>query len=192
MVISFHWRSACFFVPSRRSGCLFGRAWSRASRCSPLGRRPGATFDAAPQGVHEIDDFGLLGLLRRRDAFDVLLLFQQILQRVLVVVLELVGMEVAGLRFDNVTGEIEHVLGHFFVRDVVEIVLRLSHFVRVAQRAFYDLVALDDIVLIDLVACVLIHLAVADAVAADAVLRGSFRPNCRAPVPFCAIDRALV
>ncbi len=51
-----------------------------------------------------------------------------------VLVFELVRLEVARLLVDDVPGEIEHVLGDFDILDVVEILVRRTHLVRIAQQ----------------------------------------------------------
>jgi hypothetical protein len=49
-------------------------------------------------------------------------------------VVAVVRLEVPGLLIDDVPGEIEHVLGDFDVLDVVEILLRIAHFIRISQQ----------------------------------------------------------
>jgi hypothetical protein len=63
-----------------------------------------------------------------------LLLGEQLAQRRLVMVLELFRLEMAGLLRDDVLGDIEHVLGDLHVLDVIEILRRIAHLVRVAQQ----------------------------------------------------------
>ena len=59
---------------------------------------------------------------------------QQVFERVLVLVLELLRLEVAGLGFHDMHRQIDHILRDFFVLDGVEIIFFLAHLVRVTQR----------------------------------------------------------
>jgi transposase len=49
-------------------------------------------------------------------------------------VLELLGIEMAGLRFDDVLRQIEHVLRDLRLRDVLEVLGRLTHLIGVPQQ----------------------------------------------------------
>src|SRR5215467_3111353 len=91
-------------------------------------------FGAAAERIHQVDDLARLGLARDSDGLALLFLAQQILQRILIVVLEFLRIEMAGFRFDDVRGKLKHVLRHAHARDGVEIVLLVADFVGVAKR----------------------------------------------------------
>src|SRR5437588_475988 len=57
----------------------------------------------------------------------------QVLQRVLVLVFELLRLEVSGLGLHDMDREIDHVLRNLLVLDRVEIFLFVAHFIRIAQ-----------------------------------------------------------
>src|SRR3978361_2247322 len=82
----------------------------RAPSCRLLLFRSAVTPQALPQRLHQVDDVRLLWLLRPLDRLARLLLLDQGLERVLVLVVELLGVEVPGLGFDDVAGQVEHVL----------------------------------------------------------------------------------
>src|ERR1700753_2404458 len=86
-----------------------------------LARCRGASTDALAKGVHQIDHVLSAGSLLRGDGLTGPLLVDEIDQRGFVMVLELVVVEVTGLLLDDVTGEVEHVLGDLDVLDVIEI-----------------------------------------------------------------------
>ncbi len=61
-------------------------------------------------------------------------LVDEIDQRGFIVVLERIGLERSRFLFDDMLGEIQHVLGDFHVLDVFEIFLLAAHFVGIAQQ----------------------------------------------------------
>src|ERR1700734_3292439 len=94
----------------------------------------GFSLHACPQRVHQIDDVASRGLLRTLDLLAGGLLLDDFLERLFILILELLRLEVTSLRFDDVESEVQHVLWDLLVLDVVEIIRLLAHFVRVAQR----------------------------------------------------------
>ena len=105
------------------------RTWSRgAPPCAAA-----AGFEALAQRVHKVDDVGWRALLRTLDLLALLLAPEQIFERVLVLVLELLRLEVASFGLDDMNREINHVLGNLFVLDCVEIILFIAHLIRIAQ-----------------------------------------------------------
>ena len=100
-----------------------------------VGRRcTGAFLDTAPQRIHKVDNVCRLSPLGPLDRLAFLLLFEQVLQGVLIPVIEVAGVEVPFLGFHDVRGKIEHILGDLFIGNVVKIILFLSNLVRVPQR----------------------------------------------------------
>ena len=73
--------------------------------------------DASAQCIHEVDDFRRRPLPRYLNFLTGLLLLQQLLQRIFVVVLKFFGLEVAGLGFDDVRRQLQHVLRNFLILD---------------------------------------------------------------------------
>ena len=61
----------------------------------------------AAKRIHQVDDLSRFALLLRPDLVARLLLLQQLPQRGLVMVLELLGVEVAGFRLDDVFGQLD-------------------------------------------------------------------------------------
>src|SRR5262245_64385726 len=122
----------------------FARARSRGllrraiARCSTGCRLPAlsATFGLhrPAQRIHEVDDLGRSALARRLDLLAGLLFLQQVLERFLVMVLEFLRLEMAGLGLDDVRGQLEHVLWDLLVRNVGKIVLLVAQFVGELQR----------------------------------------------------------
>src|SRR5689334_25197989 len=94
--------SACLAV-ARGAALLCASARSLARSFAPRGRSPFALCTPA-QRVHQVDDIALLARGRRLDFFSLVFLADQFLQRILVLVLELVGMEMATFGLDNVRG----------------------------------------------------------------------------------------
>src|SRR3954451_9473816 len=112
----------------------------RSPRCPArigLRRRllPAASLQALLQRIHQANDVArpLFGL-RQLDLFAAGLALHQGLQRVLVVVLELAGIEMGGLGLEDMAGELNHVLGDLRALDVVEELVLVAQFVREAQR----------------------------------------------------------
>src|SRR6478735_2785793 len=96
---------------------------------------PAASLQALLQRIHQADD--VARLLLRLWQFDCLaagLALHQGLQRVLVVVLELAGIEMGGLGLEDMAGELHHVLGDLRTLDVVEELVLVAQFVGEAQR----------------------------------------------------------
>src|SRR5215203_1101062 len=101
---------------------------ARRSLLAPFSR------EALLQRVHEVDD--IRGTLRPRhlDLLALGLLIDDLAQRRLVAVLELVRFEVAGLGLYDVLCEIEHLLLDFDVGYVLKIVRLVPDLVGVAQE----------------------------------------------------------
>src|SRR3954454_17599730 len=125
-------------LPRRRPMRLLRGA--RSPRCPArmgLRRRllPAASLQALLQRIHQANDVArpLFGL-RQLDLFAAGLALHQGLQRVLVVVLELAGIEMGGLGLEDMAGELNHVLGDLRALDVVEELVLVAQFVREAQR----------------------------------------------------------
>src|SRR5262245_56330865 len=112
--------STCLAVPRgpRLFVSLAGMRPAPATRTAGL-LAPGA----AAQRVHQVDDLARLLFPRGLDLLAFLLLAQKILQRILIMVFEFFRIEMAGFRFHDMRGELEHVLGHARARYRVEIVL---------------------------------------------------------------------
>jgi hypothetical protein len=70
-------------------------------------------LDTPTQCVHEIDDLGRLALSRRLYLLARLLLLQQLLDRIPVLVLELLRLEMRFLRINDVGGEFDMSFGTF-------------------------------------------------------------------------------
>src|SRR6266481_2816912 len=104
---------------------------------------------AAAQRVHEVDDLGRLALFGRFDLLARALLLQQLLQRIFIVIFEFFRIEMPGLGRDDVGRDLQHVLGNFFVPDIVEVLVLLSNLIRESQRepeqAFAARLDLDDV-----------------------------------------------
>src|SRR3954451_268216 len=96
---------------------------------------PAASLQALLQRIHQANDVArpLFGL-RQLDLFAAGLALHQGLQRVLVVVLELAGIEMGGLGLEDMAGKLNHVLGDLRALDVVEELVLVAQFVREAQR----------------------------------------------------------
>src|SRR3954468_5833444 len=102
---------------------------ARRSLLAPFSRK------ALLQRVHKVDY--IRGTLRLRSLYLLALglLVDDLSQRCLVAVLELVRFEVAGLGLHNVLCEIEHLLLDLDVRNVLEIVRLVPDLVRVESTA---------------------------------------------------------
>src|ERR1700730_454856 len=85
-------RLLCFLV-SAASG------WRMSFRLARGGRT--ACLHATPKGIHQVHNVGRLGSLRPLDRLAFLFLLQQLLERILVLILELLGIEVPRLRLHN-------------------------------------------------------------------------------------------
>src|SRR5689334_309418 len=77
--------------------------------------------EARAKRVHQVDHVADGGPRLCSDGLAVALLVDEVNQRRFIVVLELLGLELPGLRVDDVLGEIEHFLGDFDVLDLVKI-----------------------------------------------------------------------
>jgi hypothetical protein len=62
-----------------------------------------------------------------------LLFLQKLLQRILVVVFKFFRVEVPRFGFDNVRGQLQHILRYFFIRNVFEIFAFFAHLIRISQ-----------------------------------------------------------
>ena len=111
-----------FGVPSRSAAF-------RLVRC-----RRATRLDAAAKRIHEIDNVRGFGPLRLINRFAFLLLFQQLFERIFVLVLKLTRIKVSRLGIHDVRGQLEHVLGNLLIGNIVEIVCLVANLVKVAQR----------------------------------------------------------
>jgi hypothetical protein len=103
-----------------------------------VGRNRTFPFGTPAQGVHEVYDLGRFPILGGLDLFASVLFTQQFFQRLLVVILEFFRIEMSGFGFDDMRCKIEHVLGYSRARDIVEIILLVTHLVGIAQRYAKD------------------------------------------------------
>jgi hypothetical protein len=93
-----------------------------------------STAHASAQRFHQVNYVFTFWSLLRHDRLAGALLIDELDQRAFILVLELVGLEVPALLIHDVPGQIEHVLCHFDVLDIVEILLLTSHFVGISQQ----------------------------------------------------------
>ena len=91
-------------------------------------------LNAPPKSLHKVHDVCRLGPLGALDGLAFLLLLEQLLQRILVLVFKLARFKVPRLRFHDMRGEFEHILGNFLVGNVAEILFLLSYLVRISER----------------------------------------------------------
>src|SRR3979411_1685924 len=89
---------------------------------------------ALPERVHQVDHRCPRALLRLLDLFATLFLLDQLFERVLVVILEFLRLEMSGLGLDDTDRQIEHVLGALCIRDFIEIICCLADLIRIAER----------------------------------------------------------
>ena len=115
-----------------------GRAFAVVFFAGARSEPPFAPSTLRLQRIHQIDDVGLAVRRLRLDRHALLLGADQLDQRVLVTVLELLRLELAGHLLDDVLGEIEHLLGQLGVGDLVEIAGRRVHLVGVVQAGGDD------------------------------------------------------
>src|SRR5215469_7100367 len=113
------------------AGSLFSRPTSLCAGCRRL---LFLRIDAGPKGIDQIDHVGRWGTPNRRDLFARLFLLKEVNEGVLVVVLEVRRIEVARLVADDVTCKVEHVLGELQLRNILEVRLFISHFIRISKR----------------------------------------------------------
>src|SRR5258705_2829216 len=90
------------------------------SNSATLGRR------ALPQRLHQVDYPGRRAFLRVFDLFAALFLLDQLPERVLVVILEFLWLEMPGLGLDDMDCQIDHILGIAFIRYIIETILLLD------------------------------------------------------------------
>src|SRR5262249_42809535 len=115
--------------------------WTFGFTAARLGRwglsfRRSATlrFHAPAQRIHQIDDFCWRTLFRRFDLLSGLLFLQQLLERIFVLIFELLRLEVARFGLDDVRGQLQHVVWNFLVGDIVEMFILFANLIRIAQR----------------------------------------------------------
>jgi hypothetical protein len=97
------------------------------------------------QCVHQVSHFGWCALLRLTYLLAMLLLFDQLLERVFVVILEFLWCEMPRFGFHNMGSQIEHVLGDSFIWNITEIICLLSNLVGITERdAQHTLAARSD------------------------------------------------
>src|SRR5476651_1713382 len=115
----------------------FGLTFNALARFLSLGwsRRPGFFAKAALQRVHQTDDIaGFARPGRADDALSTPLPVDQINESGFIMVFEFFWFKGAGLLFDNMLGEIEHVLCNLHILNLVEIFRLIANFVRIAQE----------------------------------------------------------
>src|SRR5437868_12810458 len=125
--------------PNRRGTCPVA---SRSGSLAPTGSRfpsggigPALALEASPQRVHQIDDVaGLCGATRRFDRLARGFAPDQRAERNLVPILEMPRVEMAGLRIQDVLGELNHVPADAGVGHIGEIVLLAPDLVVVAKN----------------------------------------------------------
>src|SRR5262249_44637729 len=127
----------------RRCAWSFPTSSARSLQRSPTsiaparrsGRRRSATlrFHASAQRIHQIDDLCWRALFRRFNLLPGLLFLQQLLERIFVLIFELLRLEVARFGFHDVRGQLQHVLWNFFVGDIFEIFILFAYLVGIAQ-----------------------------------------------------------
>ena len=111
-----------------RAGALFCYRLSCAAQ-------PSFCPSRSAQGFHQIDDVrAAFFLCRRLDGLAGGLALDELAQRELVLVLELRGVEAAGLPIEDVAGKLDHLLGDARARDALEDLLLVADLVVVAQR----------------------------------------------------------
>ena len=93
----------------------------------------GFVADCTFQCFHQIDDVLAFWSGFRTNRLAVTLGIDQFGQRGLVVILELLGFELASLLGDDMLRQVEHVLGDLHVLDVVKVFLLVPDFVGIAQ-----------------------------------------------------------
>jgi hypothetical protein len=91
-------------------------------------------FDALAQRIHQVDHIRSSGFSWALDLLPFLLFAQKLFERILVLVLEFLGIKIASLCAHYMQGEIEHIFRHLLVFDVIEVIRLIANLVRVAQR----------------------------------------------------------
>src|SRR6516165_8789252 len=86
------------------------------------------------QCLHQVHHIGACRLPWSLYVLALLLLAQQLLQRIFVVILKLLGFETSALGVHDVDRQVQHVLWDLLVVDGVEILLRLADLVGIPQR----------------------------------------------------------
>src|SRR5438132_10878921 len=74
------------------------------------------------QRLHQVDNLGWFAFAWRLDLLAVLFFLQQLFQRILVLVLEFLGIEISFLGVNDMRRQLKHVGRHLLVFNVVEIV----------------------------------------------------------------------
>src|SRR5436189_3212272 len=122
-------------MPSGAAARLLGRTVMRSLRSRFATRASTAFFcaHALPQRFHKVYHVRGPGLFWALDLFALLLLLQQVLERVFVAIFKLRWIELTALGIHDMRCEFEHVLGNFLVLDVVKVVLLVTHLVGVPQ-----------------------------------------------------------
>jgi hypothetical protein len=97
--------------------------------------------EAVPQRIHQVDNPTLSEFFRPLDSFAPLFSLNQFLERFLVMVLELLWSKMAGLGLDNIDCEVQHILGNFLIRNIIEIISFSPDLIRVAERQTHHALA---------------------------------------------------
>ena len=93
-------------------------------------------LDTSAKRVHQVDNVRRLGPLRPLDRLAFLFLFEQLLERVLILIFKLARLEVALLCLHDMRGKIEHILWEFLIRDVTKVVLFVADLVGILWPVF--------------------------------------------------------
>src|SRR5690606_20812690 len=94
-----------------------------------MGPAPALARQALLERIHEVDDLGVLRWLLGDDGLALLFLFDQIAQRVLIAVDEVLRFEGTCLLLDDLLGDLQHLLVRLDRGDVVEEILFLANLV---------------------------------------------------------------
>src|SRR5262245_26162482 len=121
------WAGLACPLACARTCSLLRRAPCSGKSSPALARAAALGLDASAQGVHKVDDLCFGRFFRRFDLLTRLLLPQKLLQRLFVVVFELLWLEMAGPGAHDVRGQFQHVLWDLLVGDVVKIFRLLAH-----------------------------------------------------------------
>src|ERR1700730_5546875 len=91
-------------------------------------------FNAFAARLHQNDDVVAGWLFGPLDLFALLLLADEILERIFVLVLKFLWIKCTLFRLDDVDGKVEHILGNFFVLNILAVFFLVAHLVRVSER----------------------------------------------------------
>src|SRR5262249_28538604 len=107
-------------------------------RRARLGGAPGLAFNAATQGIHQVDDIGVPMRGLRLQWHALLLGANEVDQRVLVAILELIRLKPARHLVDDVLGQFQHLRGQLQLGDLGEITIGRVHLIGEMQAGRHD------------------------------------------------------